>query len=90
MKSQTSQVINTNQSTDSTTKDAGIDQPNQSTDQFVKSDESMDKSTAEIDQSTAADNAESAEINDESSVRRKTEMEMLFLKIQLISRIYLV
>ena len=41
VKSQTSQVINTNQSTDSTTKDAGIDQPNQSTDQFVvKSDES--------------------------------------------------
>ena len=78
VKSQTSQVINTNQSTDSTTKDAGIDQPNQSTDQFVvKSDESDgQKSTAEIDQSTAVDNAESAEINDESSMlEEKTEME---------------
>ena len=78
VKSQTSQVINTNQSTDSTTKDAGIDQPNQSTDQFVvKSDESDgQKSTPEIDQSTAVDNAESAEINDESSMlEEKTEME---------------
>ena len=78
VKAQTSQVINTNQSTDSTPKDAGNDQPNQLTDEFVvKSDEpDGQKNTAEMDQSTAVDNAETAEINDDSSVlEEKTEME---------------
>ena len=78
VKAQTSQVINTNQSTDSTPKDAGNDQPNQLTDEFVvKSDEpDGQKNAAEMDQSTAVDNAETAEINDYSSVlEEKTEME---------------
>ena len=78
VKAQTSQVINTNQSTDSTPKDADNDQPNQSTDQFVVKSVEPDgqKSTPEINQSTAVDSAESAEINDDSSVlEEKTEME---------------
>jgi len=80
VKAQTSHVINTNQSADPTPKDAGNDQPNQLTDQFVVDSDESDgqKSTTEIDQITTVDNVEPTEINDESSMLDgKTEKENL-------------
>ena len=77
VKAQTSHVINTNQSTDSTPKDSDNDQPNQSTDEFVvKSDEPDGQKIPRKWIKVPVDNAETAEINDDSSVlEEKTEME---------------